>query len=62
MKGDKIAKIIEEMIDVKIRHHVRDTTTPQNPETGKIWIQQSVVDHNHLSSLRSQLAQALEAK
>jgi hypothetical protein len=60
-KANQVAKLIEEMIDLKMRYHFRDQHSANlPPEEHQAELQKSLVDSNRLNAIRNTLPGAID--
>ncbi|MDB6019654.1 MAG: hypothetical protein JWR19_4143 [Pedosphaera sp.] len=62
MRSEELVKLIEEMVDLKVRHHaaVAACASRAAPHLAKIISQTNVADQHRLVQIRSELARVLE--
>ena len=58
MNGEAIAKMIEELVDLKFQHHIETTLKP-GPEVAKILQAKRETDRRRLEQIRTELARLL---
>ena len=58
MNGEAIAKMIEELVDLKFQHHIETTLKP-SPEVAKILQAKRETDRRRLEQIRTELARLL---
>lgn len=58
MNGEAIAKMIEELVDLKFQHHV-ETTLKHSPEVARILQAKRETDRRRLEQIRIELARLL---
>jgi hypothetical protein len=61
MQNTGLAKLIEELIDLKIRQHAASTVpnTPKTPELAMVIAATKMTDHKRLEQVRNELARLL---